>query len=1161
MAKYGKTRWGEKWLQFLNKMVDNSRLLRGKAYANIGRVSSIKINDNVIIAKVYGSGQSYRVELILNEFGKSEQQIIRQIIETSPTILPELMNKQLPVSLFDELSSSGIRLFPSKLREIHPRCDCPDAAVPCKHIAAVIYLIAAEIDQDPFMIFKMHNCNLPAIIDNLNKERQENAQKILKIDDLFNVRSQPKIHTDCKQADIDFSIIPNLASCINQVLKDSPSFFERSFHQILQVVYKHWQKYPTGKQEYRLQSSKKKLSEEELFTKIWGNIENWKTFQLFIDGQYNLTQIYTGEVSAFTINYHSAKFLAHFLNNIPSSMLHKLNSELRFMHMISQFARVLMEKSALIPQILQNAQGKLMIRWVPALFNVSVKETYDKISSMCPSQLVQYKGATLNSEEQVNIAMSFILLGYMTDNLPAAFDRYKNKYVFELFFTGRQYRLDEFSDKELPQAINLWLLRLYSTDRIYTIYLVIEDYHEGFELNVRISLDNATPPVKLNKALSKQNTKLSILSDLALLFEYIPKLEKSTNGLLFDLDDFASLFLDILPVLKVMGIIVILPKSLQRILNPALNLNLSAKDKDCVSFLGLESLLEFDWQVAIGERKLSITEFKKLIRDSSSLVRIVDRCVLLDDKEMEAFLKKLDKLPNRLNQAEVMQAALTGELDEAKVALDRQLTDLFNKLNAYKPVMAPSNLSAQLRPYQERGFSWLMQNIEAGFGSIIADDMGLGKTLQVIAAVLYCKNMGFLDRDRVLVVAPTSILSNWQREVERFAPDLKLLIYHGQNRELVSDYDIALTSYGLARRDKAEFNKIRWFLLIIDEAQNIKNPDAEQTKAIKAIKAKHKIAMSGTPIENRLLEYWSIFDFTNKLYLGTSKQFKTRFATPIEKTRDEACLDRLMKITKPFMLRRLKSDKSIIQDLPDKIENNRYCFLTAEQAALYQKVIDGAMERIEESEGIERKALILRLINFLKQVCNHPSQFGKKKHASIEQSGKMQMLEEILMNIVELAEKSLIFTQYTEMGEIISKLLEERFSTKIPFLHGGLSRKARDVIINDFQNSLQFNILIVSLKAGGTGLNLTAANHVIHYDLWWNPAVEAQATDRAYRIGQKHNVMVYRLISSGTFEERINEMIQSKKELANLTISSGESWITEFSNNQLRDLVKIKNAC
>ncbi len=384
------------------------------------------------------------------------------------------------------------------------------------------------------------------------------------------------------------------------------------------------------------------------------------------------------------------------------------------------------------------------------------------------------------------------------------------------------------------------------------------------------------------------------------------------------------------------------------------------------------------------------------------------------------------------------------------------------------------------------------------------------------------------------------------------------MIYHGQNRELASDYDIVITSYGLARLDKKEFNKIRWFLLVIDEAQNIKNPTTEQTKAIKSLSAQHKIAMSGTPVENRLLEYWSIFDFTNKHYLGTPKQFKDLFASPIEKERDKDCLERFKKITSPFILRRLKSDKSIIQDLPDKIENNRYCSLTAEQAALYQEMVDLSLKKIETSEGIERKGLILKLINALKQICNHPSQFGKKKKARIEQSGKMEMLEEILIEIENVAEKSLIFTQYVEMGDIMAQLLEEKFQNPIPFLHGGLSRKARDEMVHQFQNSASVRILIVSLKAGGTGLNLTAANHVIHYDLWWNPAVEAQATDRAYRISQEKNVMVHRFLTTGTFEERIDEMIQGKKELANLTVGSGENWITEMSTEQLRDLLALR---
>lgn len=372
----------------------------------------------------------------------------------------------------------------------------------------------------------------------------------------------------------------------------------------------------------------------------------------------------------------------------------------------------------------------------------------------------------MEPEEQVNVAISFILLGYIEDNFPASLDKYGDKDIFELFFTGNSYKFTKFSNKEIPQAINLWLSRLYLADKPYKFYLMIKDHNEKFELEVQLSLDDEKSFIKLEKALSNQNVKLSILSDLALLSEYIPELEKSIDDnstLSFNLDNFAPLFLHILSVLRAIGIKVILPKSLQKILKPQLSLNLSTKDKikeDRESFLTLENLLKFDWKIAIGDKKISITEFKKLLKDSRGLVRIVDQYVLLDDKEVEALLKKLDKLPDYLSQAELMQAALTGEVNEAKVAFDQQLTTLFNKLNTYTPVTTPNNLIAQLRPYQERGFSWLVQNIESGFGSIIADDMGLGKTIQVIAAILYCKNAGFLNRDRVLIVAPTSILSN-----------------------------------------------------------------------------------------------------------------------------------------------------------------------------------------------------------------------------------------------------------------------------------------------------------------------------------------------------------------------------------------------------------------
>ena len=1175
MATYGKTWWGKKWLETFNDIDCDNRLPRGRTYANTGRAYNIEINGNVITARVRGSRPtSYKVEIILSKFSVAEQKLIHQTIINSPSILSGLLNKKLPTKLLDQLDAHGIRLFPQDWKAIKAKCNCPDWAMPCKHIAAVIYLICAEIDKNPFVVFDIHNCDLLEMISDFGNGKLEHVQKLLLIDDILK-------HTNCLSnqfdqsvlEEINLSTIPDFGERITAILSNDPPFYAKNFRDLLQLAYKHWQRYPSGRSDRYLYTKplmsakpQKDLSEEEIFARKWGNPESWNAFQLVIDDRHQLVQILSDDTVLFQKSDNLAVQLIQFLLDIPNLLLHKLNPDLCLVHMLSQFARKLMEKSALIPQILQNNNGETFIRWLPVLFDQEINAIYQKLKSICRSEFVKYKKSILSPEEQIKVAISIILSGYMYNNLPTSFNSHGSYEVVKLFFKNSAHKFKEFSNKEIPSVINQWLSNLYLSNKSHKLYLTVEDKSEEFELNIKVSFDDKDEPLEFHQAILHKDsqTRLTILSDLSLLLEYIPELERLIDEkctLFFNLDNFAPLFLSILPVLKAIGIIIILPKSLQKILKPRLNLNLQAKDKipeDRKSFMDLQKLLTFDWRIAIGDKNLSVTEFKSLMKESRGLVRIMDEYILLDEKEMTDLLKQLEKLPERLSQAELMQASLSGELDGAKVDLDKQLAALFSQLGNYRQVSVPQNLIAQLRPYQERGFSWLVQNIEINFGSILADDMGLGKTLQVIAAILYCKNAGFLTKDRVLIIAPTSLLSNWQREIERFAPDLNLLVYHGQNRELVGDYDVAITSYGLARRDKKELNKMKWFLLIIDEAQNIKNPTTEQTKAIKSIESRHKIAMSGTPVENRLLEYWSIFDFSNKRYLGTPKQFKDRFALPIEQERDKDCLERFKKITSPFILRRLKSDKSIIQDLPDKIENNRYCSLTNEQTAIYQEVVDMSMKKLETSEGIERKGLVLKLINALKQVCNHPSQFYKKKEAKVEQSGKMQMLEEVLSGINIVGEKSLIFTQYTEMGNIIAKLVEEKFKSVTPFLHGSLSRKSCDEMVADFQNCSQVRTLIISLKAGGTGLNLTAANNVIHYDLWWNPAVEAQATDRAYRIGQKSNVMVYRLITTGTFEERIDQMIQSKKELANLTVGSGENWITELNNDQLRDLFSLR---
>ena len=362
----------------------------------------------------------------------------------------------------------------------------------------------------------------------------------------------------------------------------------------------------------------------------------------------------------------------------------------------------------------------------------------------------------------------------------------------------------------------------------------------------------------------------------------------------------------------------------------------------------------------------------------------------------------------------------------------------------------------------------------------------------------------------------------------------------------------------MVRQDFDILNDLNIFLCVVDEAQNIKNPSTKQTKAIKALEAKHKMALSGTPIENRLAEYWSIFDFINKGYLYTLRIFNEMFIKPIENEHDKESLEAFKKITSPFILRRHKNDKNIINDLPDKFVNDIYCNLTVKQAAMYEETLNVLLRDVEQSEGIARKGLVLKLITSLKQICNHPAQYSNSKNMSIDESGKMEVLISILDNILDNDEKVIIFSQYVKMGEILKKLIEKEFNEEVLFFHGQLSRKKRDEMVDKFQNSSENRIMVLSLKAGGTGLNLTAAQNVVHYDLWWNPAVENQATDRAYRIGQENNVMVYRFITRGTFEERINQILMEKIELAEIAIDSRESFITEMSNDDLNEMLKLR---
>ena len=588
---------------------------------------------------------------------------------------------------------------------------------------------------------------------------------------------------------------------------------------------------------------------------------------------------------------------------------------------------------------------------------------------------------------------------------------------------------------------------------------------------------------------------------------------------------------------------------------------------------GLDALVDYRWHLALGDEQLTEEELAELAAAKVPLVRVRGQWVQVDQKRLAAGIAFLNRArTGQMPAGQVLlRAGLRPEdhelpLPVAGVSDDGWLGDLLSgQVDKHlEPVEPPEGFAATLRPYQRRGLAWLAFLDQLGLGACLADDMGLGKTIQVLALEVLTRASG--RRDPTLLVCPMSLVGNWQREAAKFAPGLAVYVHHGADRlggdelaETVAGHDLVITTYSLATRDAAMLNAVSWDRVVIDEAQNIKNSGSRQSKSVRQIPARHRIALTGTPVENRLAELWSIMDFANPGVLGSVHTFRARFAVPVERDGDADAAARLRRITGPFVLRRLKTDPAIISDLPEKVEMKQLCNLTAEQASLYQAVVDDMFARIEESEGMERRGLVLATMSKLKQVCNHPAQLLGDGSPVAGRSGKLLRLEEILEDALADGDKALCFTQFTQFGGMLVPHLAARFDTEVLYLHGGTPKKSREEMIRRFQDPGGPSIFLLSLKAGGTGLNLTAASHVIHLDRWWNPAVEDQATDRAFRIGQRRDVQVRKLTCIGTLEEKIDKMVEDKKALAQLVVGAGEEWLTELSTGQLRELVTLSS--
>ena len=1169
-TRFGQTWWGSQWLKALDAVDWDNRLPRGRRYANNGSVRSLSLDSGTVAAKVQGSrDQAYQVRLSLPPLLARKLAQLLDDLASDSALIGQLLNRSLDPAVMERAEAQNIALFPATWRDVDMHCSCPDWAVPCKHLAAVIYLLSREIDADPFQVFRLRGVDLITELEQRGLHLAATAEA--ELPDPHRLFAHEPLTLDEEPAPdaarlsrIDYARLRPLHDSLLQALPADPGF------EAAARVRQAW-KTQLGRLMRRARSELEQLTGDAAH-------EPGEILPLARDAAPRLTLD-----KALDIQVHDAPDCADLpellagLAGLRAGDLADYDPAVGAWHALRMAALHLLAAGAAVPRLLRLPKRVTGAIWLPAALDPQVQAILRQLAQGLPSGLLRLR----QGHRQIDLppmAQALAACGLLMNHWIRAWAdlptrQQEDKTLVLLFGEGRAC-FDRPGEAGTAERMHLWLSRLQLAERDYLPVLRITERrnHAGFNLHVdvehRRTEARSGRPTPLKTVLTRTDWKAArgdILQTVSLLAESYPPLNDYVAGggqraLVLEPEAMPELLETVFPALRLLGIRILMPRALERLLRPRLSLRVEGKEGQAGGgYLQAETLFDFDWRIALGDQLITAEEFEALVGEAEGVVRFRGEYVFLDPAEIDRLRKQLEN-PKPPAGAEGVRIALAGDYQGAPVQLDEQARAHIRRLTETPRVTAPTTLKARLRPYQRRGYEWLYRNARVGLGSILADDMGLGKTVQVIAAIARLKEDGELDEGKALVIVPTSLLTNWQRELARFAPALAIDIYHGPDRRLVRKArpDLLLTSYGLARMDAAKLKQLPWRLLVVDESQNIKNPAAHQTRAIKSIPAAAAIAMSGTPVENRLLEYWSVMDLVNRGYLGAARRFEEQFGKPIQIHGDEQAAERFRRVTAPFIMRRLKSDKRIISDLPDKITQDQYCELTAGQTAVYETVVREAMQVIEgTSDTFRRQGLVLQMILALKQVCNHPAQYLKQTTAAIDGSGKGRRLIELLDAAHRQHEKVLVFTQFREMGEILRQWIAEHFGAEPAFLHGGVSRKQRDVMVSRFQQHPAERVLLLSLKAGGTGLNLTAASQVIHYDLWWNPAVESQATDRAYRIGQARAVQVHRLLTRDTFEERINDMIQAKRGLAEMTVGTGEQWIGQLSDRELHELFAL----
>ncbi len=879
-----------------------------------------------------------------------------------------------------------------------------------------------------------------------------------------------------------------------------------------------------------------------------------------------------------------------------------VGTDLRFWSKVSKFAMELLSKQHFMPGIVIS-DNRAFARWQYVLNDENDRMRFSMLArSMPPVCRALVQNRVPNTQEAflsdfLNSAVDCCIRNWIPISEITSKKSISEAWLQSLA-TGEPIKAHASGIKNLSLGILSWTAPIHEIEK--------SEFHTCFRLetpedmdsniwNLRYFLQASDDPSLLvpaekvwreaKDALQFLNRKFDhpqekLLADLGKACRLYPPIEDSLHSARPDSAQLttqqAYTFLkEAVPLLTESGFSVLIPPWWNKGAGPKLGVKLNMKQKrdpkTSSGMFGFDSIIKYDWQLAIGDEQISEEEFENLVNLKEPLVRIRGQWVEVKKDDIEAAIKFFESRNSKeMKLGEVLRLSL-GYSEDTGIpitgfAASGWLSELFDRLSGsvgIQELPQPDDFAGELRPYQTKGFSWLAFIRQYGLGACLADDMGLGKTIQMLALLLKDKEKS-IDKP-TLLICPTSVVGNWQREAKRFAPSLSVLVHHGINRkkkkEFLSDiakYDIVMSTYALAHRDEEILKEVEWNGVVLDEAQNIKNQFTKQSQAVRKFRSNYRVALTGTPVENRLSELWSIMEFLNPGYLGSAEGFRKRFSLPIERYNDKEAGIKLRSIVSPFILRRLKTDPAIIKDLPDKIEMKAHCNLTKEQATLYEAVVKDVLSKIEKSEGIERKGMVLSALVRLKQVCNHPALFLGDGSSLQGRSGKLNRIIELLEEVLAEGDAALVFTQFAEMGAMLKVHFQKIFGQEVLFLHGGIPQKQRDKMVMRFSEKNGPRIFILSLKAGGVGLNLTRASHVFHFDRWWNPAVENQATDRAFRIGQMKNVQVHKFLCDGTLEERIDEMIEDKKALAENIIGTGEGWVTEMTTEQLRELFALR---